>query len=88
MSTVTQNVIGQMLEPVFRTLPVDAARRIINVQADPQIEQRVEDLARKANEGGLTAPERQEYESYISAANFVATLQAVARRTLNQGSGN
>jgi hypothetical protein len=84
MTTATQTVIGQMLEPVFRTLPHDVVQRIVNLEADEQTQQRVEVLAHKANEGELTAADRREYESYISAANFLATLQAVARRTLHQ----
>jgi uncharacterized protein YnzC (UPF0291/DUF896 family) len=88
MTTATQNVIGQVLEPVFRTLPPDVAQRIIDLEADQQMQERVEELARKANEGDLTAAERREYESYISAANFLATLQAVARRTLGQTTGD
>jgi len=88
MSTATQNVIGQMLEPVFQTLPVDIARRIAELEADEASQRRVEELARKANEGELTSAEHQEYESYISAANFLATLQAIARRTLSQTTSN
>lgn len=87
MTTTTQNVIGQMLEPVFRTLPPDVARRIVDLEADEQIQRRVEQLARKANEDELTQEERREYESYIRAGNFLATLQAIARRMLNQTTG-
>lgn len=39
-------------------------------------------LASKCNEGGLAEGERAEYEGYVRANNFVATLQAEARRLL------
>jgi hypothetical protein len=36
-------------------------------------------LARKCNEGELSADERQEYETYVMAGELVAILQAQAR---------
>ncbi len=40
---------------------------------------RVAKLARKCNEGELTAVEHEEYEFYVMAGEFVAILQAKAR---------
>ena len=48
---------------------------------------RVEELASKANEGILTPDERAEYEAYVDAGDIVATLQAVARKTLQAVAG-
>ncbi len=86
MSTTTQNVIGQMLEPVFRTLPSEVARRIVDLEANEPLQQRVELLARKANEGNLTEQEELDYAALIEAGDLLATLQALARRTLQQTS--
>lgn len=86
MNTTTENVIGQVLEPVFRTLPPDIARRIVDLEADEQLQQRVEDLARKANEGELTEHEERDYAALVSAGDILATLQALARRSLRQTS--
>ena len=77
-------MIGQILEPVFQTLPAETARRIVELEADAELQQRVETLARKANEGELNAEEAQEYASLVSAGDVVATLQALARRTLQR----
>ncbi len=68
-----------MLEPVLRALPPEAARQIAHAEADEELQQRVEELACKANEGTLTADEQSEYEAYVDAGDIVATLQAVAR---------
>ena len=57
------------------------------VQADEELQQRVEELACKANEGTLTAEEQSEYEAYVDAGDIVATLQAVARKTLQAVAG-
>jgi len=51
------------------------------------LQQRVEELAWKANEGTLSPEERSEYEAYVDAGDIVATLQAVARKTLQTVAG-
>ena len=42
------------------------------------------EIACTANEGTLTSEERSEYEAYVDAGDIVATLQAVARKTLQE----
>ena len=80
-------VLHRVLEPVLRSLPPEAARQIARAQADEELQQRVEELACKANEGTLTAEEQSEYEAYVDAGDIVATLQAVARKTLQAVAG-
>ena len=46
---------------------------------------RIEELADKCTEGGLTPEERDEYDALIRVGNFVAILQAKARRLLAEG---
>ena len=75
-----------MLEPIFADLPIDASERIAKFQADDEMQARVEYLASRANEGELTAEERLEYESLIEAGDLVATVQAIARRQIQQRS--
>jgi hypothetical protein len=87
MSTSAESLVSQVLEPVFRTLPPEAARRIVELQADEGLQQRVEELARKANEGALSEEERQQYAEIISAGDVLATMQALARRTLRESDG-
>ena len=79
-------VLHRVLEPVLRSLPPEAARRCPR-QADEELQQPVEELACKANEGTLTAEEQSEYEAYVDAGDIVATLQAVARKTLQAVAG-
>ena len=82
MNAATENMVGRLLEPVFQALPPETARRIVDLEADEELRRRVELLARKANEGELTAEEREEYEMYAAVGDILATLQALARRTL------
>lgn len=84
MNSSSEDMIGQMLDPVFQTLPAEAARRIVEIEADAMLQQRVETLARKANEGELSELKRQEYAWLISAGDVLATIQALARRTLQR----
>ena len=69
-------------EPVLRLLSRDQALKIIDFHGDEALQQRIEELARKANEGELTDEERGEYEGYAQGNKFVAVLQAKARRLL------
>ena len=57
-------------------------QRMIESQADPETQARVDELARKCNEGDLTPSERSEYERYVTVGNLVAILQAKARLVL------
>jgi hypothetical protein len=83
----TINVLHRVLGPVLRSLPPEAARQIARAEADEELQQRIEELAHKANEGMLTPDEHQEYEAYVDAGDIVATLQAVARKALQPVSG-
>jgi hypothetical protein len=65
--------------PIFAILTSDQTLRLSQLQADPAIASKVEQLAEKANEGTLTPAERAEYEAYIEANNLLAVLQAEAR---------
>ena len=78
----TASVLDRLLEPVGRSLNGEAARTLVELRADPQVQARVDELARKCNEGQLSPAERAEYESYVSAASLIAVLQAKARARL------
>jgi hypothetical protein len=69
-------------EPLLRILNRDQAMQIVDFHGDEALQLRIEELAGKANEGELTDAERGEYEGYIQANDFIATLQAKARRLL------
>ncbi len=76
------SVLDLMLDPVSRCLDAEAARRLLDVRLDPAVQERVDVLAEKANEGLLTEPERAEYEAYINTDEFISILKLKARRYL------
>lgn len=80
--TTDANAFDRATEPVFRILNREQARQIIDFHGDENLQQRIEELAEKASEGQLTDEERAEYEGYVEANDFIAVLQAKARRLL------
>jgi hypothetical protein len=71
-----------MLAPVSQSLNVEAARKLVRLKADAKTQALVDKLARKCNEGELTAAERAEYERLVTAGTMIAILQAQARVVL------
>ncbi|MBI2808249.1 MAG: hypothetical protein HYX68_24955 [Planctomycetes bacterium] len=78
------NTLDRLVEPVVRTLTPDVAKALVDLRADPVLQARMDELAEKCNEGKLTADEREEYETSIRFGNFIAILQAKARRLLKR----
>jgi len=74
--------LDRLVEPLVRTFTPQVARSLIQLRADPELQARMDELAEKSNEGTLTAEEREEYETSIRVANYLAIIQAKARRLL------
>jgi hypothetical protein len=75
-------MLDRLLDPVGRALGPEAARRLLGIRADAEVQNRVDELAERANEGHLTDDERAEYDARITAATVVGVLQAKARAAL------
>jgi hypothetical protein len=63
-------------------LTIELAERIVDMRADERLQARLDELGDKCNEGLLTPEEREEYETYVSAINYISILQAKARGLL------
>lgn len=74
--------LDRLVEPMVRVFTPDVARSLIQLSADAELQARMDELAEKCNEGQLTAEEREEYETSIRFANYLAIIQAKARRFL------
>ena len=70
--------------PIFELLTPAQLRQLSQLQADPSLAGRIQELAEKANEGTLTNSETLEYEAYIETNNLLAVLQAEARFRLTR----
>jgi hypothetical protein len=53
----------------------------------PVVQERIDILARQANEGLLTEDERAEYEAIVNVADFITMLKLKARHNLKSNNG-
>ena len=72
-----------LLDPLSRCLDAESARRLVDLQIDAAVQERIDKLAERANEGILTESERSEYEALINAADFISILKLKAREHLD-----
>jgi hypothetical protein len=81
MSAATS--LDQFLDPLSRCLDAESARRVVALDVSASVQERVDTLAERANEGLLSDDERAEYEALINAEDFVAILKLKARSRLS-----
>ena len=74
--------LDRLLEPFADCLTLEVAAKVANLQADDEIQARIDYLADQANEGRLTPEEDEEYAGYLHAIDVIAVLQAKARAQL------
>ena len=79
------NALDRVLAAVGECLDRKSAESLLRLRADAEMQARIEELADKWTEGTLSEEERQEYDSMMRVGNFVAILQAKARRLLADG---
>jgi uncharacterized protein YnzC (UPF0291/DUF896 family) len=82
MTSSSSAVLDQVIDPVGQCFTPEVAKRIAALRATPAVQNRLDELADKSNEGTLTAAERDDYEALVRAINFVGVLQAKARRVV------
>lgn len=63
-----------------RCLDAKSARRLVDFRVGRSMQERIDRLGERANEGSLSADERDEYEALIDAADFISILKLKARR--------
>jgi hypothetical protein len=68
-----------LLEPLSRCLDAESARRVADFQISQPVQERIDALAERANEGILSEGERSEYEALVNVADFISILKLKAR---------
>lgn len=76
---ITQSAFHRGVHPLMDFLLSGKEEALLSLQPDEVLRDRIEELAAKSTEGELTLEERDEYEGYVRADKFVATLQSEAR---------
>ena len=84
IQTLETPVLERLLKPVTESLNEEAARRLIALKADPQVQAHVAKLAEKCNQGKLTPEENAEYLSIVTADSIISILKAKARNHLSK----
>ena len=80
----TAPVLNRIFDPLSDVLTLESARRLVSWRADDETQRRIDELGDKCNEGGLSAAEREEYDAYVQAIDFIGILQAKARAILQR----
>lgn len=80
MSTVSY--LNRFLEPVIEALTAALARKLVDLQADPELQAHIDGLRQKANEGVLPPEEDAEYKDFVEAVDVISIIQAKARQVL------
>ena len=84
MSQTQENTrLDRLLDPVSRCLTAEAPRQLVELRADPELQDQIDTLADRCTEGQLTPEEHEEYGTYVHAIHVIAILQAQARNLLS-----
>ena len=74
--------LDDLLDPLSKCLDAESARRLVELRVSEPVQNRVADLAQRANEGRLSVDERNEYEAIVNAEDLISILQLKAQRHL------
>lgn len=77
-------ILDRFLDPVTQILPADTARQILELSIAPELQARLDELAEKANQGTLSAEEREEYAEYVEGLDLIAVFKLKARAALRR----
>ncbi|MGA3186552.1 MAG: hypothetical protein ABSF22_05515 [Bryobacteraceae bacterium] len=72
-------VLDELLDPLTRCLDAESAQRLVALRIPSPVQETIESLAERANEGLLSDEERGAYDALINAADFVSILQLKVR---------
>jgi hypothetical protein len=79
----TAAILDRIFDPFREVLTPESARRIVDWRADEETQRHLDKLGDKCTEGRLTDAEKEEYEAYVRAIDFIGILQAKARAVLH-----
>jgi hypothetical protein len=78
----TSSLTDEILDLAAGCFDTPTLNALAQLRLSPKLASRVDRLAGKANEGGLTPREREEYQSYIKTSELLALIQLRARLEL------
>lgn len=84
MATVTSEILDELLDSLTHCFTPAVAEEVVKLRYDSRVQQKLEDLRHKANEGILSTTEKKEYEAFVEAVDFISILQAKSRQMLQE----
>jgi len=75
----SQSAFHRGVHPILELLLPGKEEAVLAITPDGPLRERIEELANKSTEGELSLEERDEYEGYVRANKFVATLRREAQ---------
>jgi hypothetical protein len=78
----TTSYLDRLLDPLTDVFTPEVASAILKLRPDSELEARIAELRRKANDGTLTPVEDAEYKDFVEAVDLVSIIQAKARHFL------
>ncbi len=79
---IVSSVLDDLFDPLSQCLDSESARRVTEFRVSAHVQERVDVLAERANEGILSDAERAEYEALVNASDFISILKLKALRNL------
>ncbi len=70
------------IRSVMQLVLPETAEALIGFRPDPELQERIDELAERSTEGQLTQAEKSEYAGYVRANKFIAILQRQAQRLI------
>lgn len=80
----TATLLDKIFEPFAEVMTPEIAARFVAMRADDEVQRRMDELADKCTEGQLTDEERQEYDTYLRAIDFISIMQSKTRQVLQR----
>ncbi|MCH8045795.1 MAG: hypothetical protein IID44_18950 [Planctomycetes bacterium] len=80
-------IFSRLFQPENANLTADASRSLLAVEFTEVDQQRMHELADKAQQGCLSEREQDEADSYSFVGNVLGILKSKARRSLDKTSG-
>ena len=78
----TTSYLDRLLDPLTEAFTPKMASALLELRAGSEVEARIGDLRRKANDGTLTPAEEAEYKDFVEAVDLISIMQAKARSFL------
>ena len=87
MQTSGASSIDGLLDRLSKCIRGDGEKQLLDLRADSELQARIDQLAKRCDQGTLSPQERDEYETYVRFGNFIAILQAKARSRQRASAG-